>query len=123
VVGAFFGGLVKIRQAQVIQPLYGAHNPNTAAEVARENPIEMLDTYDVREGRLAMYIAYGGKDEFNITAQAESFLFRARERGLTVQVGYDPEGHHDRPTALKLMPGALNFLAERLAPYRSPTAP
>ena len=118
VVGSFCGGLVKIRQAQVVQPLFGARNPNAAAEVAKENPIEMLDAYDVREGRLAMYIGYGGKDEFNITAQVESFLYHARERGLTVQVGYVPDGHHDRATAAKLMPGALEFLAERLAAYR-----
>jgi S-formylglutathione hydrolase FrmB len=117
VVGRFYG-VLKVRQAQVIHPLYGRNNPDTAALVARENPIEMLDAYDVREGRLAMYIAYGGRDEFNITAQVESFLYRARERGLTVQVGYDPQGHHDRPTALRLMPGALEFLAERLAAYR-----
>ena len=117
VVGSF-GVLLKIRQAAVIGPLYGLRNPDTAEHVARENPIEMLDAYDVREGRLAMYIAYGGKDEFNITAQVESFLYRAHERGLTVQVGYDPEGHHDRETAKKLMPGALAFLAEQLATYR-----
>jgi len=67
----------------------------------------MLDAYDVKEGRLAMYIAYGGKDQFNIAAQVESFLYRCRERGLTVQVGYDPNGKHDRATATKLMPGAL----------------
>ncbi len=115
VVGSF--SLLKIRQAKIVGPLYGVRNRDTVDHVARENPIEMLDEYDVREGRLAMYIAYGGKDEFNITAQVESFLYRARERGLTVHVGYDPEGHHDRATAKKLMPGALEFLAQRLAAY------
>ena len=91
---------------------------NTGKKPPLPRPTNDADAYDVREGRLAMYIAYGGKDEFNITAQVSSFLHHARERGLTVQVGYDPEGTHSRATAKKLMPGALEFLAERLAAYR-----
>jgi len=118
VTGSFFGGLVKVRQRRLVYPLHGRRNPNTADEIARDNPIEMLDAYDVREGRLAMYIAYGGKDEFNIAAQVESFLFRAKERGLTIRVDYDPEGRHNRATAKKMEPGILQFVAERLAPYR-----
>ncbi len=117
VVGRFYG-VITIHQAQVVHPLYGARNPDTAALVASENPIEMLDAYDVREGRLAMYIGYGGKDEFNITAQVDSFLFRAKERGLTVTVDFIPEGRHNRATARKLTPSALAFVAERLAAYR-----
>ncbi len=78
----------------------------------------MLDLYDVREGRLAMYIGYGGKDEFNITAQVESFLYHAHERGLTVEVDYIPDGHHNLATAKKLTPSAITFMAERLAAYR-----
>jgi len=117
VVGRFYG-VYTIRQAKVVYPLYGRKNPDTAALVASENPIEMLDAYDVKEGRLAMYIGYGGRDEFNITAQVESFLYRARERGLNVTVDYVPEGHHDRATAQKLLPGVFAFLAERLAAYR-----
>jgi hypothetical protein len=102
---------------QVCYPLYGRHNPDTAVLVSRENPIEMLDAYDVREGQLAMYIGYGGLDEFNIDAQVESFLYHARQRGLTVAVGYDPRGKHDLATALRLLPGALDWLGPRLAPY------
>jgi S-formylglutathione hydrolase FrmB len=116
VVGRFYG-VITIRQRQVAFPLYGRRNPETLAEVSRENPIEMLDAYDVREGLLDMYIAYGGRDQFNIDAQVESFLYHARERGLTVQVGYDPQGKHDRATAERLLPGVLDWLGPRLAPY------
>jgi len=77
----------------------------------------MLDSYDLREGELGMYIGYGGRDQFNIDAQVESFLYRARQRGLTVGVGYDPDGKHDLATALRLMPAALEWLYPRLAPY------
>jgi hypothetical protein len=64
-----------------------------------------------------MYIAYGGKDEFNIDAQVESFLYRCKQRGLTVAVGYDPKGHHDIPTAVRLMPDLFDWLGAQLAPY------
>jgi S-formylglutathione hydrolase FrmB len=116
VLGRFYG-VFNVRQRQVAFPLYGRRNPETAAEVSRENPIEMLDAYDVREGLLDMYIAYGGLDQFNIDAQVESFLYRARERGLTVQVGYDPRGKHDRATAERLLPDVLDWLGARMMPY------
>ena len=46
VVGRFYG-VVTIRLRQVTYPLYGCHNPDTAALVSQDNPIEMLDAYDV----------------------------------------------------------------------------
>jgi S-formylglutathione hydrolase FrmB len=115
-VGRFYG-VITIRMWQVSNPLYGRKNPDTAELVSRVNPIEMLDSYDLREGELGMYIGYGGRDQFNIDAQVESFLYRARQRGLTVGVGYDPDGKHDLATALRLMPAALEWLYPRLAPY------
>jgi S-formylglutathione hydrolase FrmB len=116
VVGRFYG-VFTIRLGQVMGPLYGRRNPDTARLVSPENPIEMLDLYDVRPGRPEMYVAYAGRDQFNIDAQVESFLYVAKQRGLEVGVGYVPNGHHDRATALKLLPGVLNWLAPRLAPY------
>jgi S-formylglutathione hydrolase FrmB len=116
VLGRFYG-VVTVRQRQVAYPLYGRRNPDTVSAISRENPIEMLDAYDVREGLLDMYIAYGGLDQFNIDAQVESFLYYARQRGLTVGVGYDPRGKHDRATADRLLPDALDWLGPRLAPY------
>jgi hypothetical protein len=64
-----------------------------------------------------MYIAYGGRDQFNINAQVESFLYRAKERGLTVTVDYDPKGKHDVKTALRMFPAIVDWLAPLLAPY------
>jgi S-formylglutathione hydrolase FrmB len=118
VVGRFYG-IVLIFLKDVIRPLFDI-GPDTAAQVSRENPIEMIDRLNLKEGELAMYVAYGGKDQFNIEAQVESFLYRAKERGLTVNVGYDPRGRHDVRTALKLMPGAVEWLAPLLTPYSPP---
>jgi S-formylglutathione hydrolase FrmB len=116
VVGRFYG-VITIRARQVIGPLYDRDNPRILEEISRDNPIEMLDAYNVQPGQFALYIAYAGKDQFNIDAQVESFLYVARRRGLDVAVAYDPDGHHDRPTAYRLMPGILRWLGCQLAPF------
>jgi S-formylglutathione hydrolase FrmB len=105
-----------IRLKDVIGPIFDI-GPNTAYEVAQENPIEMIDRLNLQEGELAMFIGYGRFDQFNIDAQVESFLYRAKERGLTVDTAYDPWGRHDVRTAMKLFPDAINWLAEQLAAY------
>jgi S-formylglutathione hydrolase FrmB len=119
---ARFYGLVTIRMGQLIRPLYG-RSSETLAEVSRENPIEMLDAYDVREGQLSMFVAYGAKDQFNLDAQIESFLYVACHRGLTVTVLHDPKGKHNRRTALSFVSPAIAWLAPQLAPYSPSLAP
>jgi S-formylglutathione hydrolase FrmB len=116
VVGRYYG-VITIRLRRIMDPIYDRADPATLSEISRENPIEMLDRLNVKEGELAMYVAYGGKDEFNMDAQIESFLYVARERGLTVSVGYLPHGHHDPFTARRLYPGVRDFLASKLGPY------
>jgi S-formylglutathione hydrolase FrmB len=113
VLGRFYG-VITIRQRTVVNPLYGRNNPDTLALIAAENPIEMLDALHVRPGELAMYIAYVGKDQFNIDAQVESFLYHARQRGLCVAVGYDPKGHHDVATAMRMLPELIEWLGAQL---------
>jgi hypothetical protein len=115
-VGRFYG-ILTVRLRSLVVPLYG-RGPETIEQISRDNPIEVLDYEGVREGELAMYVAYGGRDEFNVTAQAECFIYRARcQRGLTVAVGYLPHGHHTRRAAKRLLPGILDWLAPQLAPY------
>ena len=116
VVGRFYC-VVTIRAKRLSDPVYGKRVTPTLDRVSQENPIEMLDSYNVQGGDLAMFIGYGGKDQFNIDAQVESFLYHARERGITVAVDYLPDGKHDLATALRLLPGMVDWLAPRLAPY------
>jgi pimeloyl-ACP methyl ester carboxylesterase len=118
VIGRF--GIIPIKLKQIIDPLYDRKSGQAAEEVSRENPIEMIDRLNLRPGDLAMYVAYGGRDQFNIDAQVESFLYLAKHRGLCVDVGYEPKGRHDLATALKLMPGLLDWLGPRLMPYGPP---
>src|SRR5262249_28551626 len=116
VVGRFYG-VITVRLRTVINPLYGRHNPDTLALVSANNPIELLDRLDVKPGEVEMYVGYAGKDQFNLDAQAESFLYRAGQKGLEVGVGYEPKGKHDVKTGLKLLPGLIEWLRPRLAPY------
>ena len=110
---ARFYGFVVIRVRHLVYPLFG-RGPESIAKMSQENPIEMIDAYGLREGELAMYVAYAGRDQFNVTAQVDSFLYRAGERGLSVSYGYDPRGRHDWSTAARLQPGLLHWLAEQL---------
>ncbi len=111
-----FHGIFIFRLGHLVHPLYGDGPPAVAA-MSRENPIEMLDSHDVRPGQLAMFIAYGGKDEFNIGAQVESFLYRARERCLQVEVKYDPKGKHSSKVVAQFLPDVIAWLA-RIIPGR-----
>ena len=98
---AKFYGLITVRQKQLAWPLFGKDR-EAIARIAEENPVEMLERLNIRPGELDMFIAYAGRDEFNIEAQVESFLYAARPRGLTIEVAYDPNGHHTPSTAGRL---------------------
>jgi S-formylglutathione hydrolase FrmB len=116
VVGKFAFGLVKYRLFQMIDPLFTT--PAEALEnISRENPIELMVRENIQPGDLEMFIAYGGKDQFNVDAQVESFLYVARKRGLSIGVAYDPNGRHDFATALRMFPQIAAWLRPRVEPY------
>src|SRR5262245_2098911 len=104
-----------LRFHDLFGPSFG-HGVRAMAEVAAINPLELLDAYDIRPGELDLFVAYGGRDEFNIAAQVESFLWRAGERGLEIGVAYDPHGKHDLATGIRLFPEALRWVAQRTPP-------
>jgi S-formylglutathione hydrolase FrmB len=107
-----------LRFHDLFAPSFG-HGRRAMEGVSAINPVEMLDAYNVQPGELDLFVAYGGRDEFNINAQVESFLWRARERGLEIGVAYDPFGRHDLSTGLRLFPQALRWAAER-TPHPTP---
>lgn len=118
-VGRFACGLIVIRERRMTDPLFG-RSPDAIGNVARENPTEMLESYDVKPGELEMFVGYAGRDEFNLDAQAESFLYYAKCRGLTVTSVYVPNGHHNTETAKKMVPCVTEWLGPKLAPYAPP---
>jgi S-formylglutathione hydrolase FrmB len=114
---AIFYHVIPIPEGPFLYTLYGRGNPDTLGLIIRDNPIEMLDAYDIHDGDLAMYIAYAGRDQFGINAQVESFLYHACQRGIHIDVDYDPQGRHDKATVVRMAPAALDWMAQRLAPY------
>jgi len=121
VIGRFYC-VVTIRAKRLSDPVYGKRVTPTLDRVSQENPIEMLDSYHVKAGDLAMFIGYGGKDQFNIDAQVESFLYRTKERGIPVTVSYFPRGKHDYKTAYQIAPDLFRWLDNQVRPY-SPAQP
>ena len=113
---ARYYGLIAIREKQLSRPLFGK-DKEAIRRVSLENPVEMLDRCDIHPGEFDMFIGYGGRDEFNIDAQVESFLHVARHRGLAVEVAYDRNGHHVPSTALRLFPDFVRWLGPLLRCY------
>jgi S-formylglutathione hydrolase FrmB len=120
-VGRFYGGLVTIRVKNMLGPLFG-RGEELVQQISTYNPIELVDRTHLQNGELAMYIGYGGEDQFNIDAQVESFLYLCKFRGLDIGVGYIAEGKHDNETAIALLPAVFHWLAPLLAPF-SPGVP
>jgi S-formylglutathione hydrolase FrmB len=120
-IGRYAGGLIRVPLKLFSDPLYG-RGKDAVPRLSWENPAELLERFDVREGQLAMYVAYGGKDQLNIMAQVESFLALAHQRGLSVAVDYDPQGKHNIAAAVQAFPSIIEWLRPRLAPY-SPLRP
>jgi hypothetical protein len=85
--------------------------PEMIAGLSAINPIEIMERTNLQDGELKLYIAYVGKDAFNIDAEVESFLYAARQRGITLTVDYDPRGRHNVRSGVKLFPAAVRWAA------------
>ncbi|MCS7014662.1 MAG: esterase family protein [Gemmatales bacterium] len=109
-------GIVKLRACDVIYPAFGS-GPQALERIRRENPIELLLQSQLHGHDLSMYIAYAGRDEFNLDAQAESFIYVARQRQLDLTVDYHPRGRHNQSTAFRMLPNLVRWLRQRLEPY------
>lgn len=110
---ARYFGVIPFRERRLWLPLYN-RDRDAMQRIAADNPIEMLESYDIQPGQYDMFIAYAGRDEFNIDAQVESFLYVARQRGLTIKTAYDPTGHHTPATGFRLFPCFVNWLGPLL---------
>jgi S-formylglutathione hydrolase FrmB len=115
---ARYYGFLTIRERRLSKPLFD-HEADALQKIAAENPIEMLDAYDVRPGQFDLLVGYGGRDEFNIDAQVESFLYRARQRGLEISVVFDPKGHHTLASGFRLFPAFVDWLGPVVRGYEA----
>jgi S-formylglutathione hydrolase FrmB len=100
----------------LIEPVFGWAD-DALREVACNNPIELILRTRLCNGELAMFVGYGGRDEYNVDAQVDSFLYLCQFKGLGVVVAYDPNGRHNEHTAQGFVPAMLDWLGTQLAPY------
>jgi S-formylglutathione hydrolase FrmB len=116
IVGQFYGVGI-ITQGHLIHPLYGKNNPETVELMRRDNPFDLLDSRDVRPGQFDFFVGYVGKDDFNLDAQAESFIYRAKQKCLPITVRCLPTRHHGRAPARLFLPDAIEWLNDKLARF------
>jgi S-formylglutathione hydrolase FrmB len=105
-----------IKYGKAMKPLFGDPK-NVEARLPGENAVEQLELYDVRPGEFAMFIAYGGKDNFNGDSENQSFCYYANRRGIEPDVVVNPNGHHDRKTGMGFFDAFGKWISPLLQPY------
>lgn len=111
VIGKF--GPLKIHMKDILTPAFG--KGNAAIMLASENnPIELIDRYKVKPGQMDILITIAGRDNFNLDAQAQSFIYLAEHRGIHVDSYTAPKGTHDIGTAQKMIPVIFDWINNKL---------
>jgi hypothetical protein len=107
-----------LRFGTLYRPLFGMGN-QALSGLSAINPLEIMEAYDLKDGEMDLYISYGGKDEFHIPNQVQSFLEVANKRGINITVDYDPNGQHDLKSGNKAVPKALEWVQTRFHPLKN----
>jgi S-formylglutathione hydrolase FrmB len=109
-------GIIKVRMKDFIYPVFGSGDEALRLS-ADENPIELLDKVNLQPGQLKMFIGIACLDEFNLDAQALSFVARLRDRGLRgdAEVLTFKYGRHSERTARQMFPHIVDWLSCVLA--------
>jgi S-formylglutathione hydrolase FrmB len=110
-------GLLVLRFNALYGPLFG-RGQDMIAGMSEISPLELMERHNLQKGELDLYAAYGGCDEFNMTAQVDSFLYFARRRGVEVTADFDPRGRHDFSSAMRQFPAALRWASARITANR-----
>jgi S-formylglutathione hydrolase FrmB len=105
--------LFVLRNDDLYRPLFGS-GPEAVAGMSRLSPLELMEREGLRPGELEIYIGYGARDEFNVAAHVESFMYAARRRGIEITVDRDPQGRHDLSTGLRLLPRMAEWASKRV---------
>jgi S-formylglutathione hydrolase FrmB len=119
VIGRSVFRLRGIRAKRFMGPVFGAGDI-VAARIAMTNPADQIFNTNLQPGELAIYVNYGGRDNFNFDAQDESFAWLAASRGIALTLVRDPNGTHS-PRYLRANRGlALAWLGQHLLPPAPP---
>jgi enterochelin esterase-like enzyme len=108
-------GFIPLRSGLIARRVYGSQGLGEA--MIAENPTDMLEIYQVKPGELNMFIAYGGKDQFNLKGETESFMYFAGLRDLSATVVVDANGRHSPTEGKKFFGAFCEWLTPLLTPY------
>ncbi len=108
--------VIPIRNGKAMRPVMG-NRKEVEERLPRENPVELLDLNDIQPGEFKMFISYGAHDQFNGSAEAQSFLHRAAQRGITAELVVNPNGRHNKKTGMSFFDPWAAWLNPILAPY------
>lgn len=89
----YYGGLLQVPAKFFIRPIYG-NGRDVLQKVRRDNPADLIFSKNLQPGDLNIYIRYAGRDNFNFDAQAESFIWLARSRGIEITAIKDEGQFH-----------------------------
>jgi S-formylglutathione hydrolase FrmB len=124
VVGKFYFGLDRVPARKYVSPVFGDDVASVPARIAAVNPADLLYTTHPQPGRPFMYVNYAGRDNWNFDAEAESFLWIARQIGYPVDSYRDPGARHSLSYFHSNHVPALCWLAKHLAPpANNPSVP
>ena len=118
IIASFYHGLLRRRVKTFLEPVYGP-GPDMIAKVARDNPANLLESTDLRPGELDIYVNYGSRDNYNFSAQDESFAWLAARRGVEVDLTSVKGARHD----LAYLEGAQSPAYEWLGRHILPPIP
>jgi pimeloyl-ACP methyl ester carboxylesterase len=115
VIARFYFGLLRRKVRTFLTPVYGT-GPEVLVKLRQDNPADLLTSTDLRPGELAMYVAYGGRDNYNFDAHDQSFAWLAGLRGVELELVRDPKGRHNLPYFEAAEPPAFEWLGRQLLP-------
>jgi hypothetical protein len=109
----YYCGLIHLPAKFFVGPVFG-DNPGVMQRVIPNNPAELLALEDLQPGELDIFLAWGGKDNFNFDAQSESFVWLARQRGIEPTIVYSPKERHSSEYCTWAQKRAFDWLAPRV---------
>ena len=99
-----------LRFNELFSPIFG-RGEEAISGMTRINPLEVMIRENLQPNELQLFVGYGERDEYNVSAQAESFIYHANQRGIEIQVIKDPRGRHDQASGLRIFPEAISWAA------------
>ncbi len=122
VAAKFYGGLMRSRIGRYIEPVFGSDPRAVVPRVAAVNPADLIFSTNLQPNELAIYLNYGGHDNWNFDAHAESFAWLASQRGIPVTLDRVPFAGHTLSYFRHNHPAAYAWLGQHLLPPVALTA-